>query len=148
MPGVVQLITLIYIGLTALDQANATCCPRKTLDSCCGVGSCNIFCCDCDNGCITDCQACPLAECAEVVAQCALHCRLSPNLPACVTCLGNLYQTCRSCFDFFDGVETDQLLFNNTNADSDNDSSGTSISTNGLLLLSAIGTIICILKIY
>ena len=159
MPGIVQLITVVYIALTALDQANATCCPLKSVipPMCCGVGKCNVFCCNCDNGCVPDCQACPLGECAAVLAGCVAAC-VDPAEPACVACLGSLYNVCRACFDTSDGVETDQLLFFNdtnweealcgNNVERSSRSSGTAISTNGLLLLSAIGTIICIFKIY
>ena len=138
MPGIVQLTTVISIALTALGQANATCCPLKSVipPMCCGVGSCNVFCCNCDNGCVPDCQACPLGECAAVLAGCLAAC-VDPATPTCVACLGGLYQTCRACFDISDGVETDQLLyFNDTNwdealcgEDDNNGSSGTAVST-------------------
>ena len=91
-----------------------------------------------------------------MLAECVAAC-VDPVTPTCVACLGGLYQICRPCFDTSDGVETDQLLYsNNTNwegalcGEDDNiGSSGTAVSTtNGLVLLSAIETIICILKIY
>ena len=54
-------ITLgILVSLAFVGAASAVCCPSNRIGMCadgtvgtpcCGVGKCNIFCCNCDSGC-------------------------------------------------------------------------------------------------
>lgn len=116
MPAATRLLSVFVVAFITIKYANA-CCSLKDLapPMCCGVGPCNVFCCDCDGGCVPDCQACPLAECAGVLLGCSAACE-EPEDPLCVTCLGTLYEVCKVCFDTSDGVQEDRLRdYNTTN---------------------------------
>lgn len=43
---------ILILLLACLSGINCTCCKKSSLFSCYGVGKCNIFCCNCDNGCL------------------------------------------------------------------------------------------------
>jgi len=45
------IIYILYLQL-CISLSFQECCNRKSFFSCYGKGSCNIFCCNCDNGCI------------------------------------------------------------------------------------------------
>lgn len=63
MYTVLTIIAVVVSVLVQIDQTDAECCSLAingmcadkivgAFDFCCGVGSCNIFCCNCDGGCI------------------------------------------------------------------------------------------------
>uniref|UniRef100_A0A914P9A5 EF-hand domain-containing protein n=1 Tax=Panagrolaimus davidi TaxID=227884 RepID=A0A914P9A5_9BILA len=41
----------IAIALILVPFCSAICCDRDSITKCCGIGDCNIFCCNCDIGC-------------------------------------------------------------------------------------------------
>ena len=46
-----NIFVLFYFVQSLITITNCTCCPRKSLLSCWGEGSCNILCCNCNGGC-------------------------------------------------------------------------------------------------
>lgn len=71
---------------------------------CCGNGKCDILCCNCDGGCnaqceVTHCDPIEWLECAAAMAACAGVCSVAEiDEPACIACLGALYEKCKKCF--------------------------------------------------
>ena len=95
-----QVAALVVFVLVA--GASAECCKRKGDFGCCGNGPCNIFCCNCDNGCNAQCEDthCDTGEwfeCAGVVSACAAACVVTEG-EACADCMGPLYDTCKKCY--------------------------------------------------
>jgi len=43
-------------------------------------------------------QSCDWLKCVEKVATCAASCIPNPLSPGCISCLGPLWDTCKSCF--------------------------------------------------
>jgi hypothetical protein len=43
-------------------------------------------------------QSCDVLQCLGKIASCASQCIPNPLNPGCVSCLGPLWDTCRSCF--------------------------------------------------
>ena len=46
------LLILILLSTSQFETLSAECCPKKDFLSCWGKGACNIFCCNCDGGCL------------------------------------------------------------------------------------------------
>ena len=95
------LCVLLLLALSA-QAVRADCCSRKGDFGCCGNGPCNIFCCNCDNGCNeqcenTHCDTGEWFECAGVVSACAAACVVTEG-EACADCMGPLYDTCKKCY--------------------------------------------------
>ncbi|KAL0484502.1 13 TM domain-containing transmembrane protein [Acrasis kona] len=95
-------VVLFLALLMAITYVNAVCCNRKSNFGCCGNGKCNIFCCNCDDGCNqacenTHCDGGEWLKCAGVVATCAAACASGVAEAACVACLGPLYGVCKKC---------------------------------------------------
>jgi hypothetical protein len=42
--------------LSLVSESRGECCRKKQIGSCCGVGDCNVFCCNCDDGCDKKCD--------------------------------------------------------------------------------------------
>uniref|UniRef100_A0AC34G8R1 EF-hand domain-containing protein n=1 Tax=Panagrolaimus sp. ES5 TaxID=591445 RepID=A0AC34G8R1_9BILA len=42
---------IIAVALVLVPLCSAVCCDRDSITKCCGIGDCNIFCCNCDVGC-------------------------------------------------------------------------------------------------
>ena len=89
--------------LMAVLEFSHACCERKPSLGCCGNGPCNIFCCNCDDGCNVGCEAahCNTAEwvaCSAVVAGCGAVCATDPSKTACAACMGGSYGSCMGCF--------------------------------------------------
>uniref|UniRef100_A0A7M5V7Z0 Uncharacterized protein n=1 Tax=Clytia hemisphaerica TaxID=252671 RepID=A0A7M5V7Z0_9CNID len=94
-------IALIVFTLS-IGFISSECCKRKDNFGCCGNGKCNIFCCNCDGGCNTQCERthCDTADwfkCAGIVAECAQPC-IDLNAAECVHCMGELYDICKKCY--------------------------------------------------
>lgn len=97
-----HIVALVLVALVALPATvDAVCCKRKGDFGCCGNGPCNIFCCNCDNGCNeqcekTHCGTIQWIKCAASVGACAASCLASPvacaacfaakGLPDCIQC--------------------------------------------------------------
>lgn len=100
----VQFLVSLVITLGFVAGLEAVCCKRRPDFLCCGNGKCNIFCCNCDGGCnaqceVTHCDTTEWLECAAVVAACAGVCSFAEiDEPACIECLGALYDTCKKCY--------------------------------------------------
>ena len=45
------IILIILLLLLFVNIISSICCERKSVFGCWGKGSCNIFCCNCNNGC-------------------------------------------------------------------------------------------------
>jgi hypothetical protein len=117
---VVSLALLVGVVLFA-SEASAVCCHRKPNFGCCGVGPCNIFCCNCDNGCNMQCEntTCDTAawlQCAAIVTVCGTACALTTG-QACIECLGASYHICVKCYagttTALSGAAADLLARNN-----------------------------------
>lgn len=99
------MVTWMKIAVMVLilyANSAAGCCKRKGDFGCCGNGPCNVFCCNCDGGCnkqceTTSCDTGDWLKCAAVLPACAAAC-VKVNVPACATCLGSLYDTCKKCY--------------------------------------------------
>lgn len=100
----VQFLVSLIIAMGFVSSLEAVCCKRKGNFLCCGNGKCNIFCCNCKGGCNQQCQATHCStkvwlKCAGAVAACAGVCSAAEiDLPACVACLGPLYELCKKCY--------------------------------------------------
>lgn len=100
----VQFLVSLVITLGFVAGLEAVCCKRKSDFLCCGNGKCNIFCCNCDGGCNAQCQNthCDSGEwaiCGAVVIACAPVCSfVEIDTPACIACLGTLYDKCKKCY--------------------------------------------------
>ena len=47
-----RITILVLAVIFKIAQVTSICCARKSdFFGCCGVGTCNIFCCNCDDGC-------------------------------------------------------------------------------------------------
>jgi len=100
-------ITLaVLVFLASISKTRAVCCKRKPNFGCCGNGACNIFCCNCDNGCNspcerTKCNAGKWIECGATVLGCAGVCGASGEFTAgvsCIACMGPLWDSCKGCY--------------------------------------------------
>jgi len=97
-----KVLACIVTVLLAAESVRAVCCSRKGDFGCCGNGPCNIFCCNCDNGCNqqcenTHCDTGEWFECAGIVSVCAAACVVTEG-EACAECMGPLYDTCKKCY--------------------------------------------------
>ena len=58
--------------------------------------------------CITLVQGCDvwqMFECAGVLAECAAVCAFGIDDPDCIECMGDLYDTCKDCFNTMEAIE-------------------------------------------
>ena len=97
-----KLLCVLFLAALCAPAVRADCCSRKGDFGCCGNGPCNIFCCNCDNGCNqqcenTHCDTGEWFECAGVVSACAAACVVTEG-EACADCMGPLYDTCKKCY--------------------------------------------------
>jgi hypothetical protein len=97
----VSLALLVGVVLGA-SETSVACCNRKPDFGCCGNGPCNIFCCNCDNGCNTLCEhsTCSTGDwlkCGAICAACAAACVITEG-EVCEECLGPSYNTCVKCY--------------------------------------------------
>ncbi len=81
------------------------CCSRKPNFGCCGVGPCNIFCCNCDNGCNKACETgcCDTGEwlsCAGTIAAAVAECAAigAEDPVACVEGILGVGSACYKCY--------------------------------------------------
>mmetsp|Transcript_28961 Transcript_28961/g.47415 ORF Transcript_28961/g.47415 Transcript_28961/m.47415 type:complete len:234 (+) Transcript_28961:113-814(+) len=96
---------LVCLALsTLLAVSNGVCCNRKPNFGCCGNGACNVFCCNCDDGCDAACENnnCDFGgwfECFGCFSGCAALC-VVPEDPLCATCIiGCGGVTCCHCYN-------------------------------------------------
>lgn len=95
---------VVPIALVLFSSAvGAECCHRKADFGCCGNGPCNIFCCNCDDGCNTTCEnttcsAGDWAACGAVCTACAAACIGSDFIDACISCMGPAFDQCAKCY--------------------------------------------------
>ena len=52
MRKIIFLTIIIQVITNNFLFVNADCCPRTGIFTCGGVGKCNVFCCNCDGGCL------------------------------------------------------------------------------------------------
>jgi hypothetical protein len=105
---VTAFITLALMIIASSTPAEAYCCKRKPNFGCCGRGSCNIFCCNCDPlsgpnaSCDPQCERtnCNTSEwlsCFQAVTACASACIVSrPAYTLCFTQIGK--PLCEKCY--------------------------------------------------
>jgi len=79
------------------------CCARKPNFGCCGNGPCNIFCCNCDNGCNKACETscCDTGEyiaCAGSIAAAVAQCATAVDIPGCVGGILGVGTACYKCY--------------------------------------------------
>ena len=74
--------SIVLLSTLLFSTALARCCKKQTRWSCCGVGPCNIFCCNCDIGMhptLNDILTRPASTYSQFSAGCKPHCGLDPE---------------------------------------------------------------------
>ncbi len=84
-----KIEAIIIIMFAILSLGSADCCGTTPCADgskngfCCGVGDCNIFCCNCDNGCRPMYCDTQKQYCYDKGAGCYVGCSMGPPISGC-----------------------------------------------------------------
>eukprot|EP01040_Poterioochromonas_malhamensis_P008242 gene8242-8912_t len=95
----IAIILSLFLAFIA-QYVVGDCCARKPNAGCCGNGPCNIFCCNCDNGCNKACETgcCNTVDylsCAGSIAAAVAKCA---GIRSCVEGILGIGSACYKCY--------------------------------------------------